>query len=530
MEKLKRKRDIMRARNDYNRALRTHERKFAIIWKSLVVGLAVGIITVLYRLTLTQAEHWSKSIYGYFGANMNLVLPMFAGLALVGWLIGMLVTRYPLISGSGIPQVEGQILGYFKNPWLSTLVAKFLGGAVTLLAGLSVGREGPCIQLGASTAQGISDSLSKTRTEQKILIASGASAGLSAAFNAPLAGVMFALEEVYRYFSPVILLATIISAVAADLVASYIFGLNPIFNFVVSDKIPLENYWLILVLGIIIGVSGAFYNYILVSTIKLYRKTLDYNKYIKFVIPFLVAGVLGLYFPIVLGGGEHIIEVLSLSNGLRWLVLVLGVKFIFSMISFGSGAPGGIFFPLLVIGSLVGAVYGSVAINSMGVDPDLFYNFVVLAMAGFFTAIVRAPITGIILIIEMTGSFSSLLPLTVVSIIAYITADMLRSTPIYESLLAIQVGEGVSERKDTDQYKKITFESIVHHGCRFEGKTIKDLALPYGSLVVAIRRHGGDITPNGETVIHAEDTLVVLTSLKDEVRVKEILKDCTEAE
>jgi len=107
---------------------------------------------------------------------------------------------------------------------------------------------------------------------------------------------------------------------------------------------------------------------------------------------------------------------------------------------------------------------------------------------------------------------------------------MLRSTPIYESLLAIQVGEGVSERHDTDQYKKITFESIVHHGCRFEGKTIRDMSLPYGSLVVAIRRHGGDITPNGETVIHAEDTLVVLTSLKDEVRVKEILKDCTEAE
>ena len=514
---------VLKVKNDYNRVLKTHERKIPIILKSLLVGLVAGIIAVLYRLVLGRAEHLSQMIYTFISGNMSLVIPLFIGLGVIGTLIGILVRKYPLIGGSGIPQVEGQLLGYFKNPWLSTLIAKFIGGAVTVLAGLSVGREGPCIQLGAAAAHGIGDKLAATRTEKKILIASGASAGLSAAFNAPLAGVMFALEEIFRYFSPIILLATIVSAVAADLVSSSSFGLEPIFDFIIEEKIPLENYWLILILGALIGLSGALYNYMLINSIFIYKKIGNWNKNLKFIIPFLIAGILGLYFPIVLGGGEGIIEVLSLSKSLQWLILVLLIKFLFSMISFGSGAPGGIFFPLLVIGSLLGSVYGSIVISNLGVNPDLFYNFVVLAMAAFFTAIVRAPITGIILIIEMTGSFSSLLPLTIVSVMAYITADLVKSVPIYESLLQIQIGNGKSERGDTDRHKKVTFETIIQHGSIFEGKQIKDMGLPYGSLVIALRRHDAEITPNGDTEILAEDTLVILTNLRDEAEIREAI-------
>jgi H+/Cl- antiporter ClcA len=514
---------VLRYKNDYQRVLKTHERKIPIILKSLVVGLVAGIIAVLYRLTLGHAEHLSQIVYTYVSGHMTLVVPLFLGLGTIGALIGLLIRIYPLIGGSGIPQVEGQLLGYFKNPWLSTLIAKFIGGALTVLAGLSVGREGPCIQLGAAAAHGIGDKVAATRTEKKILIAAGASAGLSAAFNAPLAGVMFALEEIFRYFSPIILLATIVSAVAADLVSSSIFGLEPIFDFVINQKIPLENYWLLLILGALIGLAGALYNFTLVNAINTYKKIGDWNKHVKILIPFVIAGILGLYFPIVLGGGEHIIEALSLSKSLQWLILVLLIKFLFSMISFGSGAPGGIFFPLLVIGALLGSVYGSVVISNLGVNPDLFYNFVVLAMAGFFTAIVRAPITGIILIIEMTGSFSSLLPLTIVSVMAYITADLVKSVPIYESLLEIQIHKEKNERGDTDRYKKVTFDTIIQHGSIFEGKQIKDMGLPYGSLVIALRRHDAEITPNGDTQILAEDTLVILTNLRDEANVREVM-------
>ena len=509
--------------NDYKRVLKTHERKIPIILKSIVVGLVAGIVVVLYRLTLGQAEQLSQKFYAYISGNLSLVAPLFLGLAVTGTLIGILVRKYPLIGGSGIPQVEGQLLGYFKNHWLSTLIAKFIGGTITVLAGLSVGREGPSIQLGAAAAHGVGNKLAATRTEKRILIASGASAGLSAAFNAPLAGVMFALEEIFRYFSPIILLATIVSAVAADLVSSIIFGLDPIFNFVIKQKIPLENYWLIFILGALVGLAGGIYNFMLINSISIYNKIGKWNKHVKFILPFIVAGILGLYFPIVLGGGQHIVEAISFSKSLQWLILVLLVKFFFSMISYGSGVPGGIFFPLLVMGALLGSIYGSVVITNLGINPDLFNNFIILAMAAFFTAIVRAPITGIILIIEMTGSFSSLLPLTIVSIMAYITADLVKSTPIYESLLDIQIHKEKNDYDDTDTYRKVTFETIIHHGSIFEGRQIKNLSLPYGSLVIALRRQGEEITPHGDTEISAEDTLIILTNLRDESDVREIM-------
>ncbi|MDD3168088.1 MAG: ClC family H(+)/Cl(-) exchange transporter [Eubacteriales bacterium] len=517
----------MSIKNDYHRVIHTHHRKLTIVYKSILVGLFVGIVTILYRLSLTIAEEYSFTIFSYVSGHRSFIFPLFIILGILGWSIGHLVRKYPVISGSGIPQVRGQLLGYFKNPWVSTLFAKFIGGTVTILAGLSVGREGPSIQLGATTAHGIGGFLAATRTERKILIASGASAGLAVAFNAPLAGVMFALEEIFKYFSPTILLATITSAVTADFISTMIFGLEPVFDFALQGTIPISHYWLIVVLGIIVGISGAFYNYALIKTVALSRTISSFNKNLKFIVPFLIAGILGLTFPIVLGGGSHIIEVLSLNNSIQWLLLVLGVKFLFSMISYGSGAPGGIFFPLLVIGSLIGGLFGNIAISSLGINPDLFFNFIVLAMAGFFTAIVRAPITGVILLTEMTGSFSQLLPLTVVSIIAYITADLLKSTPIYESLLDLQMSNNMVEHEENDVFRKTTFEAVVHHGSEIEGQCLKNFSFPLGSLVIAIRRHGKDITPNGMTSIQAEDYLVVLTSIKDEAAVRKIVEKMT---
>jgi len=514
--------------NNYEKALQLHSRNMPVVFKCILVGLLVSGIAILYRLALTKADEINNIFYAYIRQHNNLIIPMIVLLALMGLLIGMLIRKFPMTSGSGIPQVKGQILGYFNNPWISTLIVKFIGGTVSLLAGLSLGREGPTIQLGATAADGIGLRLSSTRTERKILIASGACAGLAAAFNAPLAGVMFALEEIFTYFSPTILLSTITVAITADFISKLVFGLEPVFHIVLIDTIPLNQYWLIILLGLIIGCFGVIYNSTLLKTIALYKKIFANKLHYRCVVPFVLAGLLGLTFPIVLGGGHHIIEAMSFGRPMQWLIIVLLVKFLFSMISFGSGAPGGIFFPLLVIGSLIGGIYGSAVIMAMGVDPDLFNNFVVLAMAGYFTAIVRAPITGVILLTEMTGSFSQLLPLTIVSIISYITADLLKSSPIYESLLENLLTENVDKHDAQDIYKKIMIEVAVHFGSEVENRCLREITLPEGSLVIAIRRHGKDITPRGDTKILAEDHLIVLTSLKEEPHVRQVLHNMTE--
>ncbi|MBE6082659.1 MAG: ClC family H(+)/Cl(-) exchange transporter [Tissierellaceae bacterium] len=516
----------MNTNNKYKSVIDINSKKLPVLYKSILIGLAVGIVASFYRLVLMSGEKLCFRVYDYIDSHLILFPFVFIILCLLGFFVGILVSKYKMISGSGIPQVKGIIMGYFKNNWFSTLIAKFGGGALSILSGLSLGREGPSVQLGACVAQGIGDKFADSQTEKKILIASGASAGLSAAFNAPLAGAMFAMEEIFKYFSPVILLSTMTAAVVSDFIARVIFGTGPVFNFNVQNTIPLNKYWLLFILGAILGIAGAFYNYILLKSQKLYKKIWKSNIKVRMIIPFACAGLLGIFFPIVLGSGNKIIGQLQLSTGIRFLFLILAVKFIFSMVSFGSGAPGGIFFPLLIMGGIIGAIWGNISINYLGCDENLFYNFVILAMAGYFTSIVRAPITGIILLVEMTGSFTHLLSLTVVAVSAYVVADLLKSAPIYDSLLENQISESKIDT-EYDKSKKITIETIVHHGCQAENKFVKEIAFPKECLLISIRRGGRDIIPKGNTRILGEDYLVFLINLNEEPKVREILNRIT---
>lgn len=407
-----------------------------LITEGLCVGLIGGFIVLLYRVALTFAGNWLIKILSYIKGNPFRCAVWFLILMALAWIVGRLVKWETMISGSGIPQVEGEVSGRLSQNWKRVLPAKFAGGFLCMLGGLSLGREGPSIQLGAMAGQGISRALGRGKREEKFLMTCGASAGLSAAFHAPLAGMMFAVEEIHKTFSIPILLPVMTASVTADYIASHILGLDPVFHFQITEYLPQNYYWLLILLGILVGVSGVFYNWGMLKAQELYHKIPFLKETGRLLIAFLTAGVLGLVMPSVLGSGSGLI--VSLTKGemvLGMVVLTLVVKFLFSAVSFGSGAPGGIFFPLLILGALLGAVFAMTGAEFFGLDPVYINNFVLLGMTGFFTAIVRAPLTGIILLFEMSGSISQMLSLSIVSVTAYIVATLMRSEPIYDSLL-----------------------------------------------------------------------------------------------
>lgn len=407
-----------------------------LITEGLCVGLVGGFVVLLYRVALTFAGDWLVKILSYMKGNPFRCVVWFLILAALAWIVGKLVKWEPMISGSGIPQVEGEIAGRLSQNWKRVLPAKFAGGFLCMLGGLSLGREGPSIQLGAMAGQGISRALGRGKREEKFLMTCGASAGLSAAFHAPLAGMMFAVEEIHKTFSIPILLPVMTASVTADYIASHILGLDPVFRFQITEYLPQNYYWLLILLGILVGVSGVFYNWGMLKAQELYRKIPFMKETGRLLIAFLTAGVLGIVMPWVLGSGSGLI--VSLTQGemvLGMVVLTLVMKFLFSAVSFGSGAPGGIFFPLLILGALIGAVFAMAGVEFFGLTPVYVNNFVLLGMTGFFTAIVRAPLTGIILLFEMSGSISQMLSLSIVSVTAYIVATLMRSEPIYDSLL-----------------------------------------------------------------------------------------------
>ena len=402
---------------------------------ALLAGLAAGGVAALYRLALEGAASLMDRAAAFARANAAGAVLWFAALAAMAAVVAFLLKKQPLTGGSGIPQVEKELRGEVHSNWLPVLAAKFAGGFLSLLGGLSLGREGPSIQLGAMAGKGVSRLLRREGEESRLLLSCGAGAGLAAAFHAPAAGVLFCLEELFGSFSPKLLLPLLAAVFSADLVSSCVFGVQPVFQFAPSAELTPALYALVLPLGILLGVLGAFYNAATVRGVSLLQKKSGLPVFVRVLLPFLPAGVLALVCPVLLGSGHEIVESAAAGAWAAWaLALLLLGKFLFSLLSFTSGAPGGIFFPLLVLGALIGCLYGLGAVHLFGLDPGLVPVFLLLGMAGNFAAIVRAPFTGAVLLFEMTGSMPCLLPLLAVSWAACLTANALRSTPIYDSL------------------------------------------------------------------------------------------------
>lgn len=499
--------------------------KYKMIFYSFLIGILSGGVIVVYRILGEKLMEYFK--HGYIDyKNSPVIFAIFGVLILMAVFVAFCVKKEPNISGSGIPQVEGVITRRMQTDWKKVLFYKFIAGIAALAAGLSVGREGPSIQMGAAVGEGVSKSTNQLDYEHKYLLTAGASAGLAAAFNAPLAGVMFALEEVHKNFSPIVLMSAMVSAVTADFITKTFLGINPSLDFARLKVMPLKYYWALIILGILVGASSYIFNHGVIKTKHLYKK-LPIALEFKIMIPFILSGIIGMTFPILIGGGHNLIMHIGFMHLSVLMILFLFVlKYLFTFISFGSGVPGGIFFPLLALGSMLGCIMGMICIKYFGIPEEFLINFAILAMAGHFASIVKAPITGIILIFEMTGSFEQLLPLSVVVFSAMLTSDLLGVEPVYDMLLEDTLVNDHQEYTGEED-KKTLLEFTVHMDSEVEGKDVSEICWPERCLIVSIRRGEKEIIPRGNTKIREGDLLLVMVNQTESARILDYLVGIT---
>lgn len=514
--------------NTYRNLNNWHNFRLRLFGEGIIVGLFAGVIVGFFRYALNFVEAQRGAIYRYMATSDWVITVLWFGiLLLTAALLHFLVAYEPLSAGSGIPQVKGAILGFFKMRWLHVLWTKLAGGILGIGAGLSLGREGPSIQLGAMVAQGLSRFLGRSRMEERYLLTSGASAGLAAAFNAPLAGVIFSLEELHHNFSAVVLLPAMAAALTATAISQLIFGSATIFNFLNLPPLPLQYFGLIIILGLILGIFGALFNYALINISKFYQLPFFKNTFARAAFALTLAGILGFYLPEVLGGGNELIDTIAKKHfPLTIIAIFLCGKFIFTMLSYGSGVPGGFFLPMLVIGALAGNLIGIFMVDLGLLNPYFQQNIVVFAMAAFFTASVRAPITGTILVMEMTGSFEHLFPLVIASVSAYLAAEVCKTEPIYDRLLQRSLD---SMNKQNTNYvpdkTRNVIEISICSGCALDGKLVKNITWPIHTLLVDVKRGESDIVPNGETLLLAGDFLYVLTDNANAANVRKLAEE-----
>ena len=497
-----------------------------LIIRGLEVGIASGLVCVLYRFALQFAEIGLMKTLDFVKSSPYKIALWLLLAALLGVFVAYINKLEPDAAGSGIPQVAGEIRGYFSLNWWRVILAKFIGGTTSVFCGLSLGREGPSVQLGGMAAKGVAKITKSDKTTELRMISCGAGAGMAAAFNAPIAGTMFVLEELHHSFDKALLTMGIVSAITADYVSKIFFGQDTIFKYDTAT-LALRNYWLLVIMGVLLGVLGASYNIIMVQAQKLFKK-IKLPSPVKLAIVFLISGIIGLYVPQILCGGHSMANLLITQRPeLKVLVFLFVAKFLFGAFSFASGAPGGTLYPLCILGAYFGAIFGNIAIGTLGLREDLFEEFVIIGMAGLFASIVRAPLTGIILVFELTGNMNSLLAIATVSFISYAIANVIGTAPFYSILFEKAVEKTDSPTLDTSSNEKVLQTFTIPVGSPINEKKIADIDWGKHCIIVSVERNEVPITPKGDTVLKDGDTLVMLISQRrfsqDLKRIDEII-------
>lgn len=492
----------------------------------LFTGIITGFVVSFYRWGLEKVSYIREYFFEESLINKPLLFLVVWGIfIIIGFLIDFLYRKYPRTSGSGIPQVKALILGrMIYKKWFQELLAKFIAGILSIGAGLSLGREGPSVQLGSYIGYGFSKIFKRNYKDRNYLIISGSSAGLAGAFGAPVAGVMFSIEEIYKYINGKLLMCVFLSSIAANFVGRRIFGIQTAFNIIINY--PLEiNYYLQFVLyilfGIVIAFFGKLFTYSLLKAQDIFNGV-KAARWLKISSIMSLSFFLCIVFPEVLGGGHDLAESLvHRKETIIFLGLIFVLKLIFTVISYSTGFAGGIFLPMLVLGALVGKIFGEIVDFLLLTGGDFTTHFIVLGMAAYFVSVVRAPLTGAILILEMTGSFVLLFAIVIVSVVSYYITELLKQEPIYEILYDRMRKDDIV--KNQKNMNKTIIKIHVMEGSELSRKTITEAFSLDEVLVVSIIRDEIEKIPNGHTVIKAGDVLVILLPENRVSEVKEAL-------
>jgi CIC family chloride channel protein len=409
----------------------------ALALLALVAGAIAGIVGAIFRLSLGQADQLRNALIGWaHGQEAVGFLAVVGACASATAVAGWLVRRFsPHAAGSGIPQVEAVLRGDLPPIPFRLIPVKFFGGLLAIGSGLALGREGPTVQMGASLAHLVGKIFGRSWPDCRVLIAAGAGAGLGTAFNAPIAGAVFVLEELVQRFERRIAIAALGASATAIGVARLLLGDTPDFDVSGLGYGDAGTRPLYFVFGALAGLLAVAYNRLLLATRAAARRLVFAHVDLRAGLVGAAVGTLGWFAPGLIGGGDALTQsVLTGGAAIATIPAAFLIRFALGAVSYAAGTPGGLFAPMLVLGAqfgfLCGAVCRAVA-PYVNVQPEAF---AVVGIAAFFTGVVRAPITGIVLATEMTGSVSMLLPMLCACSMAMLAAVLLKDPPIYDSL------------------------------------------------------------------------------------------------
>ena len=518
---------------------------------SLLTGIFAGAVVTFYNILMSLGEETSIDLYMLVRENPAFIPLLFAGLAAGSLVIGTVAKFVPMVRGSGIPQIEGAARGKVRFNWYVTMCSMFAASLACVFMGYPAGAEGPSLEIGGCAGGAVGTILKRNQMVKRLQIASGASAGLAVAFNAPVTGLVFAMEEAFRSFSPQVFVCAALSVVSSlftrNALRYGILGKDKVgftfkdfaFDFSFNGEGAIFCLWVVLA-AIIVALIGVGFYYSVLAAKRIFKKITFFKGVGKYMIPFLLAGAFGLITVYSLGGGHDFIQSLAtgssgVSSGkieverifgisvIATLFIVFIIRFITSALSMGCGVPCGVFIPMLAIGAGIGAIL-SVLFQKAGMNPIFSDYLVIICMATFFTCVVKAPVTGIVMVFELTGQFSNFLPALIGIVIGYLIGLLFKTDAIYEKNLE----QYIKDNKLDENFRKERVRLFIREHSKADGKAVRAIVWPSNGLVVElIHEDGSQTVPDGETVLRAGQEIVFECETDDLKELTEYLHGIT---
>lgn len=434
---------------------------------ALVIGAITGLVVVAFILLTERA---GMRLYPVGGAPWRrLLFPVVGSLV-----IGYLLSRYfPNARGSGVPQTKAALYAGGGRITLRTVLGKFFCTSATLASGIPLGREGPSVQIAAGIASVLGRRLRMSPEKVKALLPVGAAAAIAAAFNTPLAAVVFSLEEIVGDLNAPVLGSVVLASATAWMVLRLLLGNHPLFNVPQYQLVHPAELAIYAVLGIAGGLVSAAFTRLLLGIRQRFLRFPAKTLWFQPLAGGLLVGIIGWFVPQVMGVGyDYVGDVLNGHMLLSLIVLLVVLKFFAVIVSYSSGNAGGIFAPSLFIGAMLGGAVGTVAHHLWPAYTATPGAYALVGMGAIFAGIVRAPMTSVLMIFEMTQDYAIIVPLMIANLVSLFIASLLQKQPIYEAL-AVQDGIHLpSHSARHDQTQRIL--QVMRSATEFLDSTIPD--------------------------------------------------------
>lgn len=416
---------------------------------SLIIGALVGLVVVAFILLTGRL---AARMYPSGGAGWRRILVPTLGSLVTGYL---LARYFPLARGSGIPQTKFALIVNDGRISFRTVIGKFFCCSTSLASGIALGREGPSAHVGAGLASVIARNLGLSAEQVKALVPVGCSAALAAAFNTPIAAVLFSLEEVIGDLHASVLGTAVLSSATSWMVLHLVLGDEPLFRVAGYRLLHPVEFAVYAILGVVGGLGSVCFVKLLLKLREWFLRLPRWSVWLQPTVGGLAVGIMGYFVPEVMGVGYNYVEkVLNGDLVVKLVVLLAVLKIVATAVCYASGNAGGIFGPSLFIGAMMGAAVGSVAHHFLPGYTAGPGAYALVGMGTAFAGIVRTPLTSVIMIFEMTRDYTIIVPLMISNLIAFFISQRLQRQPIYEALarqdgVHLPTAESRSERDRT---------------------------------------------------------------------------------